>query len=268
MTISDAYSRYLLRCQQVGKTRLAPVRGIFEAAFREYGLPDTIRTDNGGPFATGALAGLSRLAVWWMKLGIVPERIAPGHPEQNGRHERMHRTLKEETASPPSATRRAQQVAFDRFRKEYNEERPHEALQMQTPSERYVRSEREYPARVAEPEYEEGMEVRRVQPLGYFSWDHRYVFLSGTLGGEVIGLRAVDERFYDICFAKFPIGRLDSYKQKVLPLAKRAGEFAGELGAGETSPSPAPHPLAKPTDLRVENPGPQPEQKVSGMCPV
>lgn len=232
LTISDACSRYLLKCQQVRKTKGAQVRGIFEAAFREYGLPQAMRTDNGTPFASQSIAGLSRLAVWWMKLGIVPERIAPGHPEQNGRHERVHRTLKEETASPPAATRRAQQLSFDRFQKEYNEERPHEALQMKTPSAVYVRSDREYPARVAEPEYDQGVEVRRVQPQGYFSWKHRYFFLSATLAGEVIGLRPVDERFYDIYFAAFRIGRLDSYKQKVLPLPKRQ------------------------------------EQKVSGMCPV
>lgn len=268
LTISDSYSRYLLKCQQVSKTKGAVVRGIFEAAFREYGLPEAIRTDNGAPFATAALAGLSRLAVWWMKLGIVPERIAPGHPEQNGRHERMHRTLKEETAAPPAATRRAQQARFEHFRKEYNEERPHDALQMRPPSAVYVRSEREYPARIAEPEYDEGMEVRRVQPLGYFSWEHRYVFLSGTLGGEVIGLRAVDERFYDIYFAAFPIGRFDSYKQKVLPLAKNMSDFAGELREGETSPSPGAHPLDKSTNLLEKQPGEQLEQKVSGMCPV
>ena len=104
LTISDAYSRYLLRCQAVEKTNTERVRAIFEAAFREYGLPGAIRTDNGAPFASRAIAGLSRLAVWWMKLGIVPERIAAGHPEQNGRHERMHRTLKEETATPRPPT--------------------------------------------------------------------------------------------------------------------------------------------------------------------
>ncbi len=105
LTISDAYSRYLLRCQAVEKTNTERVRAIFEAAFREYGLPVAIRTDNGAPFASAAIAGLSRLAVWWMKLGIVPERIAAGHPEQNGRHERMHRTLKQETAMPAAADR-------------------------------------------------------------------------------------------------------------------------------------------------------------------
>ena len=153
LTISDAHSRYLLRCQAVEKTDTARARGIFEAAFREYGLPAAIRTDNGAPFASHAVAGLSRLAVWWMKLGIVPERIAAGHPEQNGRHERMHRTLKQETAEPPAANRRAQQRAFDRFRQEYNEQRPHEALAMQTPAAIYAPSPRSYPARVPEPEY-------------------------------------------------------------------------------------------------------------------
>src|SRR6266850_75326 len=121
LTISDAHSRYLLRCQAVEKADTARVQGIFEAAFRQYGLPQAIRTDNGAPFASTALAGLSRLAVWWIKLGIVPERIEAGHPEQNGRHERMHRTLKQDTAMPPAANRRAQQRAMDRFRQEYNE---------------------------------------------------------------------------------------------------------------------------------------------------
>jgi putative transposase len=121
LTISDARSRYLLRCQAVEKTATARVQAIFEAAFREYGMPQAIRTDNGPPFASRAVAGLSRLAVWWIKLGIVPERIAAGHPEQNGRHERMHRTLKQEAAQPPAANQREQQRTLDRFRQEFNE---------------------------------------------------------------------------------------------------------------------------------------------------
>src|SRR6266568_1711236 len=123
LTISDAHSRYLLRCQAVEKTDTARVQAIFEAAFREHGMPEAIRTDNGAPFASRALAGLSRLAVWWIKLGILPERIAAGHPEQNGRHERMHRTLKQEAAQPPAANRRKQQQALDHFRQEYNQVR-------------------------------------------------------------------------------------------------------------------------------------------------
>ena len=151
LTISDAHSRYLLRCQAVEKTDTARVQAIFEAAFRAYGMPEAIRTDNGAPFASRALAGLSRLAVWWIKLGIVPERIAAGHPEQNGRHERMHRTLKQEAAQPPAANRRQQQQALDQFREQYNQVRPHEALQMRTPASVYQPSERKFPARVPEP---------------------------------------------------------------------------------------------------------------------
>src|SRR5208337_3713967 len=134
LTISDAYSRYLLRCQAVEKTNTERVQAILEAAFREYGMPEAIRTDNGPPFASHAVRGLSRLAVWWIKLGITPERIAAGHPEQNGRHERMHRTMEEEVAQPPAANRRKQQQELDHFRWEYNEVRPHEALGMQTPA--------------------------------------------------------------------------------------------------------------------------------------
>src|ERR1017187_2062854 len=132
LTITDACSRYLLRCQAVEKTDTERVRAIFEAAFREYGLPGAIRTDNGAPFASSAVGGLSRLAVWWIKLGIVPERIQAGHPEQNGRHERMHRTLKLDLR--PAQDWRGQQRELDRFRHDYNQVRPHEALAMQTPA--------------------------------------------------------------------------------------------------------------------------------------
>jgi transposase InsO family protein len=256
LTITDACSRYLLRCQGVEKMDYERVRAIFESAFRECGLPWAMRTDNGPPFASRAVAGLSRLAVWWMKLGIVPERIAAGHPEQNGRHERMHRTLKQETAAPPAANRRAQQRAFDRFRREYNEERPHEALGMETPSAVYTRSERAYPARVPEPEYGSALRVRRVGPRGAFSWNHQHVFLSETLIGEAIGLLPVDERFYTVYFAAFPIARFDSHRLRIVP-RRKAKDFSGAgAGEGDVSPSPAPHPLTAT------------EEKVSGMRPV
>jgi len=210
LTISDAHSRYLLRCQAVAKTDTEAVRAIYEAAFREYGMPEAMHTDNGAPFATRAVAGLSRLAVWLMKLDIVPERIEAGHPEQNGRHERMHRTLAEETAQPAAANRRAQQRAFDRFRREYNEERPHEALGMQTPAAVYGCSQRTYPERVPEPDYESGMLVRRVYPHGQFFWQGRDVFLTKALAGETIGLEALDERYWCVHFGRFPIAWFDS----------------------------------------------------------
>src|SRR6267378_1101660 len=187
LTISDAHSRYLLRCQAVAKTDTARVQAIFEAAFREYGMPEAIRTDNGAPFASSAVAGLSRLAVWWIKLGIVPERIAAGHPEQNGRHERMHRTLKEEVAQPPAGNRREHQRAMERFRQEYNQRRPHEALGMQTPAAVYEPSPRPYPARVPEPEYPSAMLVRSVHHQGQIRWKKHEIFLSEVLWGEQVG---------------------------------------------------------------------------------
>src|SRR5271168_57094 len=246
LTISDAYSRYLLRCQNVEKTDTPRVQAIFEAAFREYGMPEAIRTDNGPPFATNAVAGLSRLAVWWIKLGIVPERIAAGHPEQNGRHERMHRTLKEEAAQPPAANRRKQQRALDSFCQEYNEVRPHEALDMRTPASVYEPSGRAFPARVPEPEYPETMLVRSVRQHGHFRWgkDKHDVFLSEVLWSERIGLLPEDDRWFIIYFAQFPIARFDSQTLRVVPLSK-ASEGLCKMGAGEGEkpPSPAPHPL-------------------------
>jgi transposase InsO family protein len=222
LTISDAYSRYLLRVQAVEKTDTARVQAIFEAAFRQCGMPLAIRTDNGAPFASRAVAGLSRLAVWWMKLGIVPERIEPGHPEQNGQHERMHRTLAEETASPPQYDARAQQRAFDGFRCMYNEERPHHALAMRTPSSLYEPSPREYPARVPEPEYGSALKVRRVHEHGQFWWNAERVFLSEVLSGERIALLRLDDRYYRVDFATFPLARFDSYELRIEPLP--AGE--------------------------------------------
>jgi transposase InsO family protein len=223
LTISDAHSRYLLRCQAVEKTDTARVQAIFEAAFREHGMPVAIRTDNGPPFASSAVAGLSRLAVWWIKLGIVPERIAAGHPEQNGRHERMHRTLKQEVAQPPAANRRKQQRALDRFRQQYNEVRPHEALQMRTPAEVYEPSEKRFPGCVSAPDYPDSMLVRNVRRRGHFRWKKHEVFLSEVLWGERVGLLPVDDRWFTIYFAQYPIARFDSQELKVRPLSMSRG---------------------------------------------
>jgi putative transposase len=256
LTISDAHSRYLLRCQAVAKTDTARVQAIFEAAFREYGLPGAIRTDNGAPFASHAVAGLSRLALWWLKLGIVPERIEAGHPEQNGRHERMHRTLKQEAAQPPAANRREQQRALDRFRQEYNEVRPHEALGMRTPAAVYQPSARTFPSRLPEPEYPQSMLVRSVRPHGHFRWKKHDVFLSEVLWGENVGLLPEDDRWFTIYFAQLPLARFDSQKLRVTPLPKTGGFANVGAGEGGPSPSPAPHPLTGE------------DQKVSGVCPV
>jgi transposase InsO family protein len=260
LTISDAYSRYLLRAQAVEKTDTERVRAIFEAAFREYGMPQAIRTDNGAPFASAAVGGLSRLAVWWIKLGIVPERIEAGHPEQNGRHERMHRTMKEEVAMPPAEDWRSQQLLLDRFRQKYNEVRPHEALGMQTPAAVYVPSSREYPARVPEPEYPDTMLVRSVQQKGHFRWNKHDVFLSEVLWGERIGLLPVEDDWFTVYFAQVPVARFNSRHCRVLPLLKkkpkanRPSDWAARTGSGEASPDPVPQPSN--------------QENLSGMCPV
>jgi transposase InsO family protein len=256
LTISDAHSRYLLRCQAVEKTNTERVQAIFEAAFREYGMPQAIRTDNGAPFASRALAGLSRLAVWWIKLGIVPERIAAGHPEQNGRHERMHRTLKQETAQPPAANRREQQRALDRFRQEYNEIRPHEALNMQTPAAVYQPSVRTFPTRLPEPDYPSTMLVRNVRHHGQFRWKKQEVFLSEVFWGERVGLLPEDDRWFTVYFAQLPLARFDSLKLLVTPLPKIASFATVRTGEKDASSSPVPQPCAESV------------YKVSGICPV
>jgi transposase InsO family protein len=220
-TLTDGCSRYLLRCQAVEKADTLRVQAVMAAAFREYGMPEAIRTDNGAPFASRALAGLSALPVWLMKLGIVPERIAAGHPEQNGRHERMHRTLKQETASPPAANRRAQQRAFDRFRQEFNQERPHEALGQRTPSSIYQPSPRSYPARLPQPEYGSALATRKVGLRGEISWKHQEVFLTEALIGERVGLEPIDERYWRVYFAAFPIALFDSRELRMQKLAQR-----------------------------------------------
>jgi len=153
LTIADACSRFVLCCRIVAPTAQG-VRPWFERTFRDQGLPRALRTDNGSPFATTGAAQLSQLAVWWLKLGIQLDRIDPGHPEQNGRHERFHLTLQEETTTPPAATPRQQQARFDRMRGEFNTERPHEALGQQPPARVYVPSPRPYPARVEDPWYD------------------------------------------------------------------------------------------------------------------
>lgn len=213
LTISDARSRYLLRCQALETTRSPRVKPIFEAAFREYGLPRAIRTDNGAPFASIAVRGLSLLSVWWIKLGIVPERIEPGRPDQNGRHERMHRTLKQETAAPPQSNPRAQQRAFDRFVREFNEERPHEALGQLPPALVYHPSPRPYPERVAEVEYPDWMQVRRVQKRGEIKWRRQKLFISEMLWGEPVGLEQVDDNRWKVYFAHLELGTFEEEKR-------------------------------------------------------
>lgn len=212
LTVTDASTRYLLRCQAVRKANSQCVRAVLEAAFGEYGLPAAIRTDNGSPFSSVALGGLSPLSVWWLRLGIIPERIPPGRPQYNGRHERMHRTLKQETANPPRASLRAQQKAFDQFRQEYNNERPHEALEMKTPAMLYTASGRPYPVRLPEFEYPQADQVRKVKFNGGFKWQSVDIYLSQCLAGELIGLEQVDERYWKVWVGPLELATLDGHK--------------------------------------------------------
>jgi transposase InsO family protein len=209
LTLSDSYSRFLLGCWGLGHPAYLPTRYNFESAFREYGLPSAIRTDNGVPFASVGIGGLSSLAVWFVKLGIRPERIEKGHPEQNGRHERMHRTLKAEAVSPPRKRMNEQQRAFDRFRAVYNNERPHEALGQKTPASIYRGSARTYPARLPEVEYPASYAARQVKDNGCFKWQDHELYLSGALAGERIGLKEIDNGIWRIYFSFYPIGILE-----------------------------------------------------------
>jgi transposase InsO family protein len=265
LTISDAYSRYLLRCQAVEKTDTGRVRAIFEAAFREYGLPEAIRTDNGAPFASLALGGLSRLAVWWIRLGITPERIAAGHPEQNGRHERMHRTLKQDLHL--AQDRRAQQRELDRFRREYNQVRPHEALGMQTPESVYAPSPRVYPEQAPEIEYPETMLVRTVKRHGHFRWKMHDVFLSDVLWGERVGLLPVDDGCYRIYFADLPLAHFDARAGKAYRLSRDRKNQTTTPVCGQACPQTAQQKQEQ-MQTQMQKLKLPDKENVSGICPV
>jgi transposase InsO family protein len=208
LTISDAHTRYLIKCEGLTEPRFEPVREQFERAFREFGLPARIRTDNGPPFASKAFGGLSHLQVWWVRLGVVPERIEPGHPEQNGRHERMHRTLKEQTASPPSSTFVAQQRAFDAFRADYNERRPHEALGQKPPASRYAPSFRAMVERPDPPTYGDDFAVRWVKENGSIMWKGTEIYMGSPLRSQPVGLRQIDEDEWEVHFGPLLLGYL------------------------------------------------------------
>jgi putative transposase len=215
LTVSDGYSRYLLGCQALRSTRLELAKPVFRRVFEEYGLPRIIRTDNGSPFASTALGRLSRLSVWWIRLGIEPELTEPASPAQNGRHERMHRTLKAETTRPPAGNLGAQQTRFNRFRQEYNEERPHEALGQSTPDSVYVRSAREFPRRLPPLQYPAHYEARYVSENGGIRWRCAWVNVTTTLAHEWVGLEEVGDGLWDVYFSWLRLGRLDERRMRI-----------------------------------------------------
>lgn len=233
LTVADLYSRYLLGCRALTSTKTLGTRSAFQRLFREYGLPEAIRTDNGNPFSSASAIGrISRLSVWWIRLGIRPELTQPSHPEQNGSHERMHRTLKAETTRPPSANRAAQQRTFERFRHEYNHERPHEHLDQKSPSHLYTPSPRPYPDRLPEPQYPGHFEIRRVSRNGGIRWKKGWVNVSHALLEENVGLEEVDDGVWSLSFGPLLLGRFheDELKLRGATLDRSGKESAKSEG--------------------------------------
>jgi putative transposase len=229
-TLRDACSRYVLRCTALASHTGAVTQPEFVHAFRAFGLPERIRSDNGAPFAAPGLARLSRLAVWWIRLGIVPERITPRHPEQNGSHEQFHAVLQRETTHPPAGSLRAQQRRFTAFIAEYNEQRPHDALGGLPPTTRYQPSCRVYPETLPTLEYPAAWEVRRVGASGSISWRGQCVFLTEVLCGECVALEPVDDAVWLIRFATLPLARFDERHRRLLPVLPASAASARPLG--------------------------------------
>jgi transposase InsO family protein len=215
LTVTDGYSRYLLSCQALNSTAVAGAKPVFTRLFKEYGLPARIRTDNGVPFATTTLARLSALSAWWLRLGVMPELIEPGKPQQNGSHERMHRTLKDETTRPAAGNLSAQQRKFNHFRDEFNNERPHEALDQQTPASQYQPSSREMPNKIPPLEYPNRFEVRYVSANGGVRWNKHFVCVSSVCIGEHVGFEEIDNGIWNVYFGPLKLGRFDERHMRI-----------------------------------------------------
>jgi putative transposase len=230
LTVMDSKSRYLLKLEVCGSTGEMEAWPVFERAFEDYGLPDRIRSDNGSPFASVGVAGLTPLSVRFLKLGIELERIDPGKPQQNGAHERIHLTILP-LAQAPAADRLAQQKAFDDFRHSYNEERPHETLDMDTPSNHYRPSDRPMPKTMPEPDYPAEAAVRRVRPNGAIKWNGHEIYVSASLVGEPVAIEESESGEWAMRFFAHPIGVIDTKHDRLLrpsPSA-RAQETPGRL---------------------------------------
>jgi len=218
LTISDNCSRYLLKCTGLPGPRYHKTRAVFEQSFREYGLPDAIRIDNGIPFTGRCAGGLSRLSIWWIQLGIVPERIDKGCPEQNGRHERMHRTLKLEAIDTMVLNMKEQQKRFDRFLYDYNNYRPHESLNNESPVAYYKKSTRPYVEKPQAIDYDLDYTVRNVRYNGYFRFRGYLYYLTDLLHKQRVGLKEFADGQWKIYYGFCPIGILDLRRNKVLKL--------------------------------------------------
>jgi len=238
LTLADACSRYLLRCQAVARPDTEHVWPILDAAFREYGLPLRLRSDNGPPFATIGVGGLSRLSVRVIKAGVTPERIRPGKPPENGRHERMHLTLLQDAVSPPAATLRAQQKRFSAFQADYNEERPHAALGGATPADRYAPSPRRWDGVLRSPEPEPGEEVRSVKSNGLIRWHGRLVYVSEALGGERVALAETRDGLWMARYGPILLGFLRHRGTELERPRKRADGLVDNASRCPQGPQP------------------------------
>ena len=216
LTITDDYSRYALAISAGGNTRAKEVMPVMDRVFRDYGLPDVIRSDNGSPFASTSVTGLSTLSVWWLKLGIRPERIAPGKPQQNGRHERFHLTLLE-AMKPAAPNRQAQVSRFETFRRDYNHERPHQALGQLPPASLYSCSHRSMPKTLPQPDYPSAHVVRRVRTNGEIKWRGDMIQICSALAGERIALEEI-EQGWTVWFHQTPIASISANTGKVSPI--------------------------------------------------
>jgi transposase InsO family protein len=248
LTITDNHSRFLITLDIVPPT-IDGVRPAFCAAFRSYGLPVAIRCDNGSPFGSRGPGGLTKLSAWWLKLGIEPHFIRPASPQENGRHERMHRTLKAQTSRPPAASRAEQQIRFDHFRRHYNEERPHQALDQRLPAELYSASPRPMPERLEDPWYDADHQVRRVRSNGEVMWKGELLFISEALIGELIGIAELETGDQVVRFCHFDIGLINRLGQ----FRRFAPPRDGLRGAPELAQIPEPSGI-----IPVQNVGHQP----------
>jgi putative transposase len=215
LTIADQHTRFLLACQGLPSTKGGGVRRVFARAFRDCGLPAAIRTDNGVPFATTGIHGLSQLNVWWLRLGIQHQRIRPRSPQENGAHERLHKTLKAEAIRPPKANLAAQQRAFNAFRAEFNTERPHSALNGDAPGHHYTPSPRPYPERLPPLEYPGHFIVKRVTNAGTFRLKHKLLFIANALKQHHIGLEEIDDGVWSIYLGTVLLGRVDEREMRI-----------------------------------------------------
>ena len=216
LTLSDNFSRFIFACQALEGPRYDPTRRCLESVFREYGLPRAIRSDNGIPFAGRCIGALSRLMIWWILLGIIPERIAKGCPQENGRHERMHRTLKSDALDPVAGNLKEQQKAFDLYRHDYNNDRPHESLNDQTPSDYYEKSNRSYVEHPHLPDYGHEYLVRHVHHSGEIKFMSRMFYLTELLAGMPVGLKEIEDGLLQLQFSFYALGSIDLRKNKII----------------------------------------------------